>query len=105
MSARASVTEPVMAMPMSAAWRAREKLNVFILGILDVMVLPQGGMRRSTRSRRAAANGVVTPFRPEFEVDVREVDDPGRQARIRFADWQHHPTRRETDGKLSPTRP
>jgi hypothetical protein len=55
----------------------------------DVMVLPQGGMRRSARSRRAAANGVVTPFRPEFEADVREVDGRGHQAGNRFAGEQY----------------
>jgi hypothetical protein len=68
-------------------------LSFFILKTSGVVVLPQRGMRRSARSGRAAANGVATPFRPEFEVDVREVGGRGHPAVNRFAGEQYRPRR------------
>src|SRR6476659_1919238 len=98
MSARATPTEPITAMPMNAARKAREMFSFFILKTSDVVVLPQRGMLRSAQSSRAAANGVVTPLRPEFEADVREAGDPDRRAMNRSAGTRYGPKRWEADG-------
>jgi hypothetical protein len=50
------------------------------------MVLPQGGCVDPARSNRAATDGLVAPFRPEFEADVREAGDRGHQAMNRSAE-------------------
>jgi hypothetical protein len=42
---------------------------------------------------------VVTPFRPEFEADVREAGDQGHQAMNRSAGKRCSPKRREADGQ------
>src|ERR1700724_1669577 len=104
MSARAKVAEPIMAMPMNAACKAREVRDVVILNSSIVFgrrkaacVYPRG---LGTAQQQPA---LEAPIRPEFEEDAREADGPDHRARNHPAGPRHLSRPRATDGRRSTT--
>src|SRR6476661_10838775 len=104
MSARETVADPVMAMAMSAAWRARERLNVFILenplmswscrkaacvDPRDQVAWQQTASRRRSdqNSRWMLGRWVTQALRPGFILQVRCTIRSGEE---RMEDCRQH---------------
>src|SRR6266404_7533331 len=65
MSARASVVEPVTAMPINVAWKARAQVYLFMFAFLDVLMCRE--------QRHAFIRAALRPRSSKWRVDADQV--------------------------------
>src|SRR5258708_36288430 len=80
MWARAAVTEPLMAMPTTAACTARARRNVFIFANPQMfLICREAAWLIRAAFGHAATVGASAPVRPGFEEGDRVADDRDRR--------------------------